>query len=180
MVTASCCQRTSIPLPAAPAGGNFSLRDHHGRRVGAHAFGDRLLLIFFGFTHCPLVCPRELAKIDAALALLGEDAAKIQPLYVSVDPERDTPPVMAAYLERAHPRFIGLTGTPDEIAAAKRLFRVFAEKRLDPTAPGGYTVPHTAMAYLAAPGGRYLAHFSDALDAEGLARALHAQLALAP
>ena len=133
------------------------------------------MLLFFGFTNCALVCPRELAKIDAALDQLGEHAAGIQPLYVTVDPERDSPATLSDYL-RDRPRFIGLTGTPDEIDATKRSFRVFAQRRDDANAPGGYVVPHTTIAYLAAPGGQVLAHFVDSIDARALAARLRTWL----
>jgi len=169
-MTTDCC-RPAAEAPRASVGGSFELTDHDGARVDASSFGDRWLLVFFGFTHCRIVCPRELAKIDAALQRLGERAARIQPLYVTVDPERDDPPTMRAYL-RQHPAFVGLTGTRDEIDAVKQRFRVFARKTDDADAPGGYVVPHTAIAYLAAPGGRVVDHFGDALDAERLAERL--------
>jgi len=175
VTSAPCCHHAAAPVPATPPGGDFSLLDHRGHRVDAHAFGDRLLLVFFGFTHCRTVCPRELAKIGDALNLLGDGARQFQPLYISVDPERDTPAVLAAFLTRFHPGFVGLTGTPEEIEAVKRRFRVFARKAPDADDPQGYVVPHTAITYLAGPGGRYLAHFGDAIDAVEMARRLRSQ-----
>jgi len=167
-----CCQPAAqTRLPAV--GGYFLLDDYDGRRVDAFSYGERLMLLFFGFTHCAVVCPRELAKFDAALDLLGDDADAIQPLYVTIDPDRDSPAVLRAYLD-GRPRFRGLTGTPAQIDAIKKSFRVFAERRADPEAPGGYVVPHTSIAYLAAPGGQVIAHFSDALNADELASRLRA------
>ena len=169
-----CCPPASSA--SAPAvGGYFLLDNHHGRRVDAFSFGNRLLLLLFGFTHCAVVCPRELRKLDAALDQLGPLAARIQPLYVTVDPERDMPGTLQAYL-KPYPRFIGLTGTRAEIDAAKRSFRVFAERRNDADTPGGYIVPHTTGAYLAAPGGQVIAHFMDSIDATTLAQRLRAVL----
>ena len=169
-----CCRPVEHASPPA-VGGYFLLDSHDGKRVDAFSFGERLLLLFFGFTHCAVVCPRELAKIDSALDQLGELAAFIQPLYVTVDPERDLPARLRDYLKDL-PRFIGLTGTRAEIDATKRSYRVFAEKREDTGAPGGYVVPHTTIAYLAAPGGQVLAHFADSIDARELARRLAARL----
>lgn len=179
-----CC----LPAPSgsAPAiGGYFLLASHHGRRVDAFSFGTRLLLLLFGFTHCAVVCPRELRKLEAALDQLGPLAARVQPLYVTVDPERDLPGTLQAYLQ-PYSRFIGLTGTRAEIDDARRSFRVFAEQRSDGQAPGGYTVAHTTGAYLATPGGQVVAHFMDSLDATTLAQRLrdllrqHATHATAP
>jgi protein SCO1/2 len=169
-----CCPPgASLRIPAV--GGYFLLDGHDGSRLDAFSFGDRLMLLFFGFTNCAVVCPRELAKIDAALDLLGAEADRIQPLYVTVDPERDTPTVLRDYL-RDRPRFIGLTGARDEIDAIRRSFRVFAERREDPRAPDGYVVPHTSIAYLATPGGRVVAHFTEALSPAELACRLRVQI----
>jgi protein SCO1/2 len=169
----------SPPSPGTPSvTGTFELVDHFGRPVDERSYGDHHLLVFFGFTHCSVVCPRELAKLSLALELLGADADNIQPLYVSVDPARDDPETLRRYLGRYSGGFIGLTGTAERIDAAKKSFRVFAERVADAQAPGGYVVPHTALAYLMAPGGRYLAHFTAALDALTVAarirRHLHA------
>lgn len=173
-MSCQCCHpTTSTPAPAV--GGNFLLDCHDGRRIDAYSFGHRLMLLFFGFTNCPVVCPRELAKIDSALGQLGDLASDIQPLYVTVDPERDSPGVLQAYL-RNHARFLGLTGTRAEIDAMKRCFKVFAERRDDPGAPGGYLVPHTSIAYLAAPGGAVVAHFFDSCTERELAERLRNEL----
>jgi protein SCO1/2 len=172
----SCrCCRPSAQASAPAVGGYFLLDDHQGKRVDAFSFGKRLMLLFFGFTNCAAVCPRELAKIDSALDHLGELADTIQPLYVTVDPERDRPSTLRDYL-KGRPRFIGLTGTRAEIDAMRRSYRVFAERREDAGAPGGYVVPHTTIAYLAMPGGQVLAHFADSLDARDFARRLLVKL----
>jgi len=141
----------------------FSLTDHNGRQVTEADYRGRFLIVYFGFTHCRVVCPRSLTKLSTALAQLGSRADAIVPLYVTVDPQRDTPDVMRRYLE-AYPRFTGLTGSLDAIEAAKAAFRVYAQRKADPHDPDGYAVPHTAIAYFMSPDGRYLDHFSDALD----------------
>ena len=157
-----------------PVGGSFQLIDHHSVRVTDETYRGRFVLIFFGFTHCRVVCPRALAKLSAVLERLGPLANHLRALYITVDPERDTPEVMRAFLENAYPRFTGLTGTRTEIDAAKRAFRVFAERRPDPQEPDGYVIPHTAISYLLDPTGQYAAHFTDALDETEVADRLRA------
>ncbi len=153
----------------APIDGRFSLLDHHGKRVTERSWGERHLLVFFGFTHCAIVCPRELGKLRQVLALLAERASEVQVLYVTVDPLRDDPPTMRDYLAAIDTRFVGLTGTPVEIDHAMKAFRVFATRREDPSAPDGYVMPHTAFTFLMAPGRGYLTHFTDTASAEAIA-----------
>ena len=104
--------------------------------------------------------------MSRVLDQIGDDAEKIRPLYITVDPERDTPEVMRSYLETDYPRFTGLTGAREQIDAAKKSFRVFAEAKPDPEDPKGYIVPHTAISYLMGPDGGYRDHFTDAADEE--------------
>jgi protein SCO1 len=154
--------------------GRFQLLDHHGREVTEADFRGQFVLVFFGFTHCRVVCPRNLARIDQVLERLGELASQVQPLYVTVDPARDTPAVMKSFLESSHPGFIGLTGTEEQIAAAKRSFRVYAERNQQSAAD--YVVPHSAMTYLLGRDGEYLAHFTDSTDEQQFGAALRAFL----
>jgi protein SCO1 len=167
-------------IPSAPPmpsiGGDFDLIDHDGQRVNRATYAGRFVLLFFGFTHCRVVCPRALTRISAALESLGEQAAQIQPLYVSVDPERDTPAVMKAFLSGNYPRFTGLTGERDHVDAMKKNFRVFAQKADDPADPNGYAMPHTALTYMLDPAGEYLAHFPDTLEAPELAARIRAAI----
>ncbi|MBO9651343.1 MAG: SCO family protein [Variovorax sp.] len=181
--TGSCCCGNGAKVAEdtrrpAPIAGTFELIDHFGQPVNQSSYGDRHLLIFFGFTHCAVVCPRELAKLGRALDLLGPLASRLQPLYITVDPARDDPGAMHRFLERFPGGFVGLTGSMEQIAAAKKSFRVFAEPVEDPMAPGGYVVPHTAFTYLMGPGGRYETHFPEILSAEDLAEKLRAHLGL--
>lgn len=152
--------------------GTFSLLDQDGAPVTQAAYRGLYLLVFFGFTHCRVVCPRALARLTRVLAALGPDAELFQPLYISVDPARDTPERMRLFLTDYHPRIRGLTGSTDDIDAAKRSFRVFAERRADPAEPDGYSVPHTAITYLLDRDGAYRAHFTDATPDETLLQAL--------
>lgn len=162
-------------VSARPAA-RFTLVDHFGRSATETDFRGRNLLVYFGFTHCRVVCPRSLARLSQVLDRLGEKADRIAALYITVDPARDTPDVMRRYLE-AYPAFTGLTGSAEEIDAAKRAFRVFAERRADPLDPDGYAVPHSAIAYLMDREGAYLDHFTDALDEEALASRIEQALA---
>lgn len=179
----ACCESANAVVAGSATAarpslidGRFELVDHSGRAVTERSFGDRYLLVFFGFTHCAVVCPRELGKLSAALARLGPLASRIQPLYITVDPERDDPAAMRAYVGRYTGGFTGLTGTPEQVKAAKKSFRAFAEPVADASAPGGYVVPHTAISYLMAPGGRYLTHLSEALDVDSVVERLQHQI----
>jgi protein SCO1/2 len=116
--------------------------------------------VFFGFTHCKVVCPRNLAKLSAVLDGLGATARDIVPLYITVDPERDSPERMKHFLEERYPRFTGLTGTREQVEAARRAFRVFA-RRQPADATGDYDVPHTAIAYLLDRSGCFRDHFPE-------------------
>ena len=152
--------------------GRFNLVDHHGVAVTEESYRGQYMLVFFGFTHCRVVCPRNLARTSQALELLGSLSGRIQPLYISVDPERDSPEVMKSFLENQYPFFTGLTGTREQVDAAKKAFHVFAETRVDEEDPDGYAVPHTAFTYVLNPDGGYATHLPDHVDAETMANKL--------
>lgn len=126
------------------------------------------MLLFFGFTHCRLVCPAALARLSRVIDRLGPLASRIQPLYISVDPERDTPTVMKEFLEANYPRFTGLSGSAEYIDHIKSRYKVFAKRAPDPDDTDGYQMPHTAFTYLIGPDGRYIAHFTDAIEDDEL------------
>lgn len=159
--------------------GTFSLTDHDGNAVTEASYRGRFMLIYFGFTHCRKVCPRSLACMTAALDELGDAARRIVPLYITVDPERDTPETMKIFLEANFPRFTGLTGSREAIDRAKASFRIFTRKGPDPEDAEGYAVPHTAFAYLLGPDGTYLTHFMDTADSGKMAGGLRDMLAKA-
>jgi protein SCO1/2 len=127
------------------------------------------MLVFFGFTHCQQICPAVLSRNSQALEQLGSSAKIIQALYITVDPERDTPDVLAEYLVERHPCYTGLTGAPAQIEAVKRSFHVFARRadELD-----GYSVPHTSFTFLMDRSGRYVTHFAETLTPGELAQKL--------
>jgi protein SCO1/2 len=156
-------------------GGTFNLTDHHGRTVSSESFRGRFMLIFFGFTHCRVVCPRALTKISAALDGIGEVSASISALYITVDPERDTPEVMREFL-LSYPRIVGLTGSRAQIDEVKSNFRVFARRVADPFNVDEYNVPHTAIAYLLDIDGKFLADFNDSIPLDEMVERLRGHL----
>jgi protein SCO1/2 len=150
--------RSEIGEQAAQAtvGGPFQLVDSQNRTVTDRDFRGRYLLVYFGYTGCPDVCPTTLVSVVQALRLLGARAAAVQPVFITVDPRHDTPSVMRSYVASFSSRLIGLTGTPAELAAAERAYHV----TVDVTATG---INHSAVLYLMAPDG----HFVAPLPADG-------------
>jgi protein SCO1/2 len=156
----------------ALVGGPFTLTDHTGRRVTDQDFRGRTLIVVFGFTFCPDVCPTELQLISAALDRLGPRAKDAVPLFITVDPERDTPAQLASYVKSFHPRLVGLTGTQEEIDAAAKAYRVYFKKAPDPKSSAGYTMDHSALIYVMGPDGTYQAHFAPGVSVDTLAERL--------
>lgn len=128
--------------------GDFALIDKNGARVSDEDFEGRAMLVYFGFTHCPDVCPGDINVMSAALNELGEEASHVAPIFISVDPERDTPDALADYFAFDE-RLIPLTGSPEEAAAARLSFKVAAEKQALPDSALGYTVNHSRFFYIA-------------------------------
>lgn len=161
----------NVPVAAStPSSSGIELVDHFGHAASAQVFLGGYSLVLFGFTHCSVVCPRALARYAVVLGQLAAEGWPIRGFYISVDPERDTPEIMRDFLQ-PWPGFLGLTGSAAQVDQAKAAFRVFARRDTDPDTPGGYRMPHTAVAYLLTPQGRYLAHFPDALtEGEVIAR----------
>ena len=120
--------RTATGTGTALVGGPFSLTDQDGRKVTDKDFLGKYMLVFFGYTYCPDICPTELQVMSAALDNLGAKADDIQPIFITFDPQRDTPEVLKQYVTNFHPRLIALTGTPEEIAVAAKAYRVFYSK----------------------------------------------------
>ena len=135
-------------------------------------YRNRYMLIFFGYTYCPDVCPTALSTVASALDKLDSGTAKkLVPIFISVDPERDTPEVMKNYVEAFGPSFQGLTGSPEAIAKVAKEFKVYAAK-VKGDSPDSYTVDHSAIFYLMGPDGRFIAHFTHGISAEELAAGL--------
>lgn len=167
-----CCGGASSGERAIRLGGAFELVDHDGQPVSDRSYRGQFLLLFFGFTHCRVVCPAALARLSRVIDRLGPLALHLRPLYVTVDPERDTPDVMKAFLERNYPHFTGLSGPRENIEHVKSLYKVFAKRASDPEDAAGYQMPHTAFTYLIGPDGRYVAHFTDATEEDKLVERL--------
>ncbi|WP_445189020.1 SCO family protein [Pseudonocardia sp. Cha107L01] len=165
------------PARGSMVGARFSLTDHNGTPVTNESYRGRFLVVFFGFTHCRVVCPRALTTLSAVLDELGSRADQFQGLYVTVDPDRDTPATMKAFLEANYPHFTGLTGTADQIDAAKKEFRVFARRVADPEERDEYVVPHSAITYVLDRSGSFLTHFTESTGADELVRRLEGVLA---
>jgi protein SCO1 len=146
-----------VATPVA-IGGPFQLTDQSGATVTENSLQGRPTLIFFGFTHCPDVCPTTLFEVSEVLRALGPDADRTRALFVTVDPERDTPRVMKDYLSSFDPHLSGLTGDPAEIAAVAKAYRVYFKKV--PEEDGGYTMDHTAIVYLMDKTGRFVSPFN--------------------
>jgi protein SCO1 len=148
------------PLKGARLGGAFSLTDQNGRRVTERTWPGKYQLVYFGYTFCPDVCPVDMRVLGAGLRRFEETdparGALVQPLFVSVDPARDTPEVLRQFTANFHPRLIGLTGTPDELARMARAYGA-SYLRQDGATPGSYLMDHTRNAILYDPDGRPLA-----------------------
>lgn len=155
----------------ALVGGPFTLTDQTGRKVTEKDFLGKYMLVFFGYTYCPDICPTELQVMSAALDSLGTKADVIQPVFITIDPQRDTPEVLKQYVGNFHPRLAGLTGTPEEIASVAKTYRVFFS-RVENSASDTYLMDHSTIMYLMDPQGRFLKHFSYTTDAAALANAL--------
>jgi protein SCO1/2 len=155
----------------ADVGGPFTLTAHTGGRVSEEAFRGKYMLVAFGFTHCPDLCPAELQVMSAALDAMGPEADRIQPVFITIDPERDTAARLSEYVAHFHPRLIGLTGSKDEIAAVAKSYHVWYEK-VDGTDTSDYLMDHTSITYLMDPDGEFVKHFSFGTSAKALSEAL--------
>ena len=157
----------------ASVGGPFTLVDQHGKTVTDEAFRGRWMLVFFGFTHCPDICPTALNDLSMTLQELGAASDKVQPIFITVDPERDTVRAMADYVANFDPRIVALTGTPEQIAQAAKAYRVYYKKVPQ---GDGYTMDHTGILYLMDPQGRFTTHFTPNTSPADMAARIRKQL----
>ena len=157
-----------------PVGGPFRLVDHAGRTRTQDDFRGKLLIVYFGFTACPDICPTDLMEIARALTLLGQDGEAIQPIFITLDPERDTVAHLADYVPSFHPRLIGLTGSHEAIRQAADAYKVFFETV---ARPDGDTIDHSAFVYLMDRSGRYLGFFPPGTSAERMLTIIRPHLA---
>ncbi|HEY4135559.1 MAG TPA: SCO family protein [Alphaproteobacteria bacterium] len=166
-----------LRLPAGTdLGGPFNLVDQDDRPVTDATFAGKFMLIYFGFTYCPDVCPTEMQTMATAIDELGPSGDKVQPMLISVDPERDRPSQLKDYVAAFHPRMMGLTGTDEQIAAVAKAYRVYYSKNA-PDADGAYNVDHTSFVYLMGPDGKLRSVFRGGASPELMVAELKAQLA---
>ena len=157
-------------------GGPFTLVDQTGKTVSDQDFRGRYMLVFFGFTHCPDICPAELQVMAASLDELGPKADEVVPVFITLDPERDTQDAMGAYVKNFGPRFVGLTGSPEQIAAAAKVYRVAYSKFQQDKASSDYSIDHSALVYLMGKDGEYITHFAYGTPASKMTTTLRRYL----
>lgn len=165
-----------MQLPAGMSlGGAFELTNQAGKAVTEQDFAGRWMLVYFGFTYCPDVCPTELGTIASTLDAMGPAGEAVTPVLITIDPQRDTPALLADYVSRFHPRLQGLTGTPEQIAAVTRRYRVYSARVQRPDMTD-YLMDHSSFIYLVGPDGKVRALFRPEMSPEAIAAAVRAQL----
>ena len=161
---------------AVSVGGPFQLTDHTGKAVTEASYRGRFMLIYFGYTFCPDVCPTELQTMATAIDQLGPDAAKIVPIFITVDPERDTVTAVNDYVTLFDKRLVGLTGTQEQISTVTRAYRVYYAKAT-PKGSSTYLMDHSSFLYQMGPDGSFRSLFRQGMSPDDLAKALRNRLA---
>ncbi len=173
---------TTGTVAGASIGGPFTLTNHRGEAVTEKDFLGKHTLIFFGFTHCPDICPTTMNEIAFALDRLGDRAKDLNALFVTIDPERDDPEALGDYMELFDKRITGLTGTPEQIAGVAKAFRIFyaknisADEQARPKEDRFYLMDHSTITYLMSPTGEFIRHYSYGTPAKALADDIRARL----
>jgi protein SCO1/2 len=162
----------------APVGAPFALPDQHGRPAGPGDWHGRVVLLYFGYLSCPDVCPTDLRAIGDAVEALGAGGANVQPVFVTLDPARDTPERIGPYAESFHPRFKALRGTESETRRVALAYKVFFRKV--PLRGGDYAIDHTAFTYVLDPQGRYVGYFPPGTSGERMAAFVRSLLPASP
>ena len=157
-------------------GGPFELIDQTGRTRTDADFRGKLLIVYFGYTYCPDVCPTDLMQIALAIDKLGAAGAQVQPLFISIDPERDTPSVLADYISMFNPRIVGLTGTPAQVRAVADAYKAYYSK-VFPEGSATYLIDHTGFIYLMGRSGGYLGFFPPGTSADRMVEIIRQHLA---
>lgn len=165
-------QGGTASLGEALVGGPFTLTDQNGKRVSDQDFRGKYMLMFFGYTYCPDICPGELQVMSAALDELGPKGEKIQPIFITIDPARDTPETLKTYVANFHPRMVGLTGSDADIAAVAKAYRVYYAKAKEAENKQDYLMDHSTILYLMGPDGKFVKHFTYNTDVKALAEGL--------
>jgi protein SCO1/2 len=154
----------------ADVGGPFQLTNQSGKRLSDKDFRGRYMLIYFGYSFCPDVCPTTLAVMAQALEKVGAQSSRVTPILITIDPERDTPKVLEDYVKAFGPSFVGLTGSVDEIKAVEKKYRVYAVKK--PLEGGNYGMDHSSVIYLMGPDGKLVSFYDEAISPDDLAKEL--------
>ena len=162
----------AVETGTALVGGPFTLTDQTGKRVTDKDFHGRIMMVFFGFTNCPDICPAALQVMTAALDKMGSKAGAVTPVFITLDAERDTPEKLSAYLKSFHPSFVGLTGSDAEIASVVKAYRLYAQKVTDEASPASYTYDHAAIIYIMGKDGSFIAHVPQVNNPDDLVAAL--------
>ena len=176
--TLSGCSRPAeqAPLQGTRIGGPFTLTDQDGKRVSDRDFAGQYRLIYFGYTFCPDVCPTDVQHLMQGFKLFEQRApalaARVQPIFISIDPARDTPPVLRQFVRAFHPRLIGLTGSDAEIAAVAKAFAIYYRKQDGPAGAGGYLMDHSRQTILFGPTGDPIALIPQDRDSDVIAAEL--------
>lgn len=168
--------RPAAPPPASAAGsgvgGPFTLTNTEGKPVTDKDFRGKFMLVYFGYTYCPDVCPTTLSDVTGALEKMGAAADRVQPVFISVDPGRDTPDVMRQYVSAFSPRLKGLTGTPEQIAAVAKEYHVYYASHAASPGATDYTVDHSSILYVMGPNGQFVGVIRADSGPEAIARDL--------
>ena len=158
-------------------GGPFTLSTLDGTTVSDQTYRGKWLLVYFGYTSCPSSCPTTLLAVSMVLEGLGPDAAQVRPLFITVDPERDTPKVMRQYIESFDPRIVGLTGTPQQIAAAAHEYGAYYVRHSTGSGPDDYVMDHSTYLYLMDPRGKFVRAIDPDISSDQITDALHVLIA---
>ncbi|HWA70256.1 MAG TPA: SCO family protein [Rhizomicrobium sp.] len=169
---------TVVTTGQADVGGAFRLVDQTGAVKTDKDFRGRAMLLYFGYSFCPDVCPTTLSVMSQALDRMGADKNRIVPVFITIDPERDTPKVLKDYMSAFGPQFVGLTGSPAAIKAVEKKYHVYAVKKpIDPNNPKrGYGMDHSSVIYLMGPDGRMIGFYDEAISPDDLAKDLKAKI----
>lgn len=162
----------SAETTATTIGGDFALTDQHGKTVKNTDFRGRVMLVFFGFTHCPDVCPVTLSTLAKTLDALGDKSKHVAAIFITVDPKRDTVPVLKNFLAPFNGKIVGLTGTPESIKKVSDAYKIYFSENEASKKDGSYVVDHSTIVYMMGEDGTYLRHFSYDVGEQDLANAI--------
>ena len=176
--TPSNSESQTAAVAARDSRRDFSLTDTSGEKVSLATYQGKWLLLFFGFTYCPDICPTTMLNMSATLKTMGEAAKNVQPIFITIDPERDTPGALKEYLANFGDNIVGLSGTPDEIAAVAKGYGIYYQKR--PLDDGSYTMDHSTAVYLVSPEGAYVRPYLPDVEPDEFAKQLLAAMSATP